>query len=101
MYGEVGVAAKQIAKLLFWNDREAGRLQRHYRRGARAPVEDHFAEVLPGTLCSKNDFTTLFIADEHFHASRADDVERIGAIAFADDDRILRERFDDPVRLER
>src|SRR5262245_44338660 len=92
---EIGMRAEKTAKLVPGDDREARRLQRHHRGGARAAVERYLSEVLARALRAENDVLAFLVAHVELHAAGDDDVQRVGLIAFADDDRIPGKTLDD------
>jgi len=66
----------EFLEVLLRHDQELRRHERHHRSRARALVEHHLAEVLPGPGFAERDLLAL-VADVDLHASRDDDVQRI------------------------
>jgi hypothetical protein len=54
-------------------------------------IRSHFAEELAGAEQGQNHLASLFIAVEHLGAAADQDVERVGAVAGANDRRLARD----------
>src|SRR5258708_35420049 len=83
------VAIAQSLDVAARNHEKAARLESHDRSGTLASVEHELAEVVAYADGAEHHLPAVLLAHERLHASREQDVERVGLVAFADDHRIL------------
>ena len=93
--GKVGMGEQELAEMRSTHHRARGRLDGHDRRGARRAVKRHLAHVLARTVEIDDDFLAGRVACVHLDFAREHDEQRIGMLAFVDQDGMLRELAND------
>ena len=89
--GDVRPGGEDLLELVAPDHHEPCRRQRLHRRGAHRAAEHHLAEELARAHCVELDLVAVLSGGIDAQPAFLDHVQRLGRLAFVNDDRVLRE----------
>src|SRR5581483_3050372 len=85
---------EEFLELAARDHRELARLERHHGGGSRPVVEHDLAEIFARTQGAEQAFLALLVREVDLDPTREDDEQGVAAVAFVDQDGVLRKGLD-------